>query len=286
MKKEHVFVYKRTVYTKNLVKLDKRETKKQFIYEKIEIQRRKIMSKILIGNIKGPRGEQGPQGIQGIPGPAGADGKVDSHSIIEFEDYERELSPPLPGLEESLTKIQSNNSIGKLISYIKAFNMNVSSFLKEAVTMNKLANNLDTTESGFALDARQGSIIKAKNAELENAIGEINNNSNLTEAVIPITVENNHYTLTTQYYPVYKNGFLVGSFLIQCKEPTDTYTIIGKLPSGYRLHGATYYFTFDNEMGSSGRRAFLYANYDTIGIRSGEERTNYVGAICLPCIKS
>lgn len=78
------------------------------------------MSKILIGNIKGPRGEQGPQGIQGISGPTGADGKVDSHSIIEFEDYERESSPPLPGLEESLTKIQSNNSIGKLISYLSS----------------------------------------------------------------------------------------------------------------------------------------------------------------------
>jgi len=244
------------------------------------------MSKILIGNIKGPRGEQGPQGIQGIPGPVGADGKVDSHSLIEFEDYERELSPPLPGMEESLTKIQSNHSIGKLISYIKAFNMNVSTFLKEAVTMNKLANNLDTTENGFALDARQGSIIKAKNAELENAIEAISNDRTLTEAVIPIIVENNHYTLMTQYYPVYKNGFLVGSFLIQCKEPTDTYTIVGKLPSGYRLHGATYYFAFDNGMGSSGRRAFLYANYDTIGIRSGDEGTDYVGAICLPCVKS
>lgn len=244
------------------------------------------MSKILIGNVKGPRGEQGPQGIQGIPGPAGVDGKVDSQSLIEFEDYERELSPPLPGLEDSLTKIQSNNSIGKLISYIKAFNMNVSSVLKEAVTMSKLANNLDTTENGFVLDARQGPIIKAKNTELEKAIGAINNDRNLTEAVIPIIVENNHYTLTTQYYPVYKNGFLVGSFLIQCKEPTDTYTIIGKLPSGYRFHGATYYFTFDNELGSSDRRAFLYVNSDTIGIRSGEARTNYIGAVCFPCMKS
>ncbi len=244
------------------------------------------MNKILIGNIKGPRGEQGPQGIQGIPGPAGADGRVDSHSLIEFEDYKGEMAPSLPGLEESLTKIESNRPIGKLISHIKAFNIHVSNFLKETITMSKLANNLTTIEKGFAMDARQGPVITAKNIQLENTIEEIKNDRSLTEPVIPIVVENGNYTLLTKYYPVYKNGFLVGSFLIQCKEPTETYTIVGKLPSGYRLHGVTYYFTFDNEMGSAERRAFLYANNDTIGIRGGVAGINYIGFVCFPCIKS
>ncbi len=134
------------------------------------------MAKVLIGNIKGPKGEQGPQGIQGIPGPAGADGEIDSNSLIEFEDYEGEGAPQLPSLEESLGKIESNISIGKWMSYVKAFNMNVSNFLKGVVTLGKLANNLTTTEEGFALDARQGSIIAAKNAQLENAIEELNSN--------------------------------------------------------------------------------------------------------------
>lgn len=134
------------------------------------------MAKVLIGNIKGPKGEQGPQGIQGIPGPAGADGEIDSNSLIEFVDYEGEGAPQLPGLEESLGKIESNISIGKLMSYVKAFNMNVSNFLKGVVTLGKLANNLTTTEEGFALDARQGSIIAAKNAQLESAIEELNSN--------------------------------------------------------------------------------------------------------------
>lgn len=134
------------------------------------------MAKVLIGNIKGPKGEQGPPGIQGIPGPAGADGEIDSNSLIEFEDYEGEGAPQLPSLEESLRKIESNISIGKWMSYVKAFNMNVSNFLKGVVTLGKLANNLTTTEEGFALDARQGSIIAAKNAQLENAIEELNSN--------------------------------------------------------------------------------------------------------------
>ncbi len=64
------------------------------------------MAKVLIGNIKGPKGEQGPPGIQGIPGPAGADGEIDSNSLIEFEDYEGEGAPQLPSLEESLRKIE------------------------------------------------------------------------------------------------------------------------------------------------------------------------------------
>ena len=134
------------------------------------------MAKILIVNIKGPKGEQGPQGIQGIPGPAGADGEIDSNSLIDFEDYEGEGAPQLPDLEESLRKIESNVSIGKLMSYVKAFNMNVSNFLKGVVTLGKLANNLTTTEEGFALDARQGTIIAAKNMQLERAIAELNNN--------------------------------------------------------------------------------------------------------------
>lgn len=42
------------------------------------------MSKILIGNIKGPQGPEGPAGPQGIPGPKGPAGAIDINAPIDY----------------------------------------------------------------------------------------------------------------------------------------------------------------------------------------------------------
>lgn len=115
------------------------------------------MARILIGNIKGPKGERGPQGEQGpqgIPGPAGPTGIVDSNSTVEFEEAKTRQT------------LESGNSIAVLFGKIKKF----FSDIKETAFL-PVVNNLETARaSEGVLDAYQGNVLNEKKFSIDRAL--------------------------------------------------------------------------------------------------------------------
>lgn len=106
------------------------------------------MARLLIGNFKGIKGDKGEKGDDGV---------IDSNSIISFEDYTNSTPPPT---DMALGSIKTGKSISSLLSNIKAL-------LMSTLTTSKLANNLNTNQEGFALDARMGK-------QLGDSVGAIN----------------------------------------------------------------------------------------------------------------
>lgn len=110
------------------------------------------MARLLIGNFKGIKGDKGEKGDDGV---------IDSNSIISFEDYTNSTPPPT---DMALGSIKTGKSISSLLSNIKAL-------LMSTLTTSKLANNLNTNQEGFALDARMGK-------QLGDSVGAINDSLN------------------------------------------------------------------------------------------------------------
>lgn len=93
------------------------------------------MGTILIGNIKGPQGSQGIQGPQGPVGPVGPTGPgADIYNGLD------QTEAGVAGLDAYQGKILDQKKLDA----------------------NNVVNNLTTTESGYALDARQGKTLDDK----------------------------------------------------------------------------------------------------------------------------
>ena len=120
------------------------------------------MARLLIGNFKGIKGDKGEKGDDGV---------IDSNSIISFEDYTNSTPPPT---DMALGSIKTGKSISSLLSNIKAL-------LMSTLTTSKLANNLNTNQEGFALDARMGK-------QLGDSVGAINDTlTGLNSGAIRVT---------------------------------------------------------------------------------------------------
>lgn len=76
------------------------------------------------------------------------DREIKTVSTPEFEDYEAD-GMEVPSAEEAMASIVKGKSLGELFGNLKAF-------CKGVVTLGRLVNNFETTEPGYALDARAG----------------------------------------------------------------------------------------------------------------------------------
>lgn len=114
------------------------------------------MGTILIGNIKGPQGSQGIQGPQGPVGPVGPTGPgADIYN----------------GLDQTEAGVAGLDSYqGKVLDQKKLDAENV-------------ANNLTTTASGYALDARQGKVLNDRINGLDVIITETSVEANITQSL-------------------------------------------------------------------------------------------------------
>ena len=104
------------------------------------------MPQIDLGQVvgpQGPKGDTGDTGPQGPQGPQGEPGVVDTDTAMEFTEA---------GTRENINSTESLKTIlGKIKKYFTDL---------KAHAFNAPANNLTTTQEGYALDARQGKELK------------------------------------------------------------------------------------------------------------------------------
>lgn len=153
----------------------------------------------LIGNIKGPQGEQGEQGVQGVQGdaatisvgsvttvPYGQNASVTNSGTEQAAVLDFRIPQGRPG--EQVTQLDNLvlNSITEpptqypvpavgdngstLFGKISKWFSDMTALVATKLNAANVVNNLTTTASGYALDARQG---KALNDALENIIPSV-----------------------------------------------------------------------------------------------------------------
>ena len=92
---------------------------------------------------QGPKGEKGATGPQGPQGPQGPAGEFDMDAGLAFTEA------------STRANINNNESLKTILGKIKKFFTDL-----KPHAFNTPANNLTTTASGYALDARQGKALK------------------------------------------------------------------------------------------------------------------------------
>lgn len=152
------------------------------------------MAKTLIGNIKGPKGDTGDTGATGATGAAGASASVSVGTVTALEygnnptvtnsgsaqnavfNFGIPKGKPADNITE-LDNLPVNSSVtpsadfpvpavgdasktilGKIIKWFGDMSALVATKFNAA----NVVNNLTTTESGYALDARQGKVLSDK----------------------------------------------------------------------------------------------------------------------------
>lgn len=150
------------------------------------------MARTLIGNIKGPKGDTGATGATGPQGPAGAPG-VTSYAtaseagLVKVGQDLKIASGTLSVKTDSFTTVQSltNISPGETLATIfgrirtaitKLIEINSAYFNKANVY-----NGLDKTDSGYALDARQGTALAAGSLRMHGTVPNGTNLNTITE---------------------------------------------------------------------------------------------------------
>ncbi len=104
------------------------------------------MPQIDLGQVvgpQGPKGDTGDTGPQGPQGPQGEPGVVDMDTAMEFTEA------------GTRANINSTESLKTILGKIKKYFTDL-----KAHAFNAPANNLTTTQEGYALDARQGKALK------------------------------------------------------------------------------------------------------------------------------
>lgn len=152
-----------------------------------------------------------------------------------------------------------------------------------------LTADLSVKEPGMALDAAVGPLLAVKadvTQQIQAAVDllqkelQANNAAAAKAETVTITaIENDCYEYISSYKSVYKNGFLTLICYITCTKPSGEYVIVGNLPEGYGIHGATYYQDMD------GGSVMLYCANRVIGIRGGTAGRQYMTTFTVPCIK-
>lgn len=153
----------------------------------------------LIGNIKGPQGEQGEQGEQGVQGdaatiavgstttvPYGQPARVTNSGTSGAAVFDFVIPQGRPG--EQVTKIDNltidaitepstqfpvpavGDNGSTLFGKISKWFSDTSALVATKLNATNVINNLTTTASGYALDARQGKALNDKLAVSSEAI--------------------------------------------------------------------------------------------------------------------
>lgn len=136
------------------------------------------MPQIDLGQVvgpQGPKGDTGDTGPQGPQGPQGEPGVVDMDTAMEFTEA---------GTRANINSTESLKTIlGKIKKYFT--DLKVHAF-------NAPANNLTTTQEGYALDARQGKALKDQLDAQNSVLADFRN----AEALHTETItESGSYTL-------------------------------------------------------------------------------------------
>ena len=147
------------------------------------------MAKILIGNVKGQTGAQGAQGEQGIQGiaatvragavttvPYGQNARVTNSGTTSDAVFDFVIPQGRPG--EQTTKIDNltidaitepstefpvpavGDNGSTLFGKVAKWFSDMSALVATKLNASAVVNNLTTTDSGYALDARQGKTLK------------------------------------------------------------------------------------------------------------------------------
>lgn len=147
------------------------------------------MAKILIGNVKGQTGAQGAQGEQGIQGiaatvragavttvPYGQNARVSNSGTTSDAVFDFVIPQGRPG--EQTTKIDNltidaitepstefpvpavGDNGSTLFGKVAKWFSDMSALVATKLNASAVVNNLTTTNSGYALDARQGKALK------------------------------------------------------------------------------------------------------------------------------
>lgn len=129
---------------------------------------------------KGATGPQGPKGDTGATGPQGPQGTVNENSTVLFtESSSRENIASKESLAILFGKIKKWYIDLKAVAFSGSYaDLNGKPTLGNAAACNT-ANNLTTTASGFALDARQGKVLK-------DELDSVNSNLYAGEVVSPV----------------------------------------------------------------------------------------------------
>lgn len=180
------------------------------------------MADIFIGNVKGPQGEQGETGAQGEQGnaatiavgsvttvPYGQNARVTNSGTSGAAVFDFVIPQGRPG--EQVTKIDNltidaitepstqfpvpavGDNGSTLFGKISKWFSDMTALVATKLNVANVVNNLTTTASGYALDARQG---KALNDILEN----------ITPSVIvdeEIRIQNTSKSFTVPYHGLY-----------------------------------------------------------------------------------
>ena len=139
------------------------------------------VQEIDLGSVVGPQGPQGPQGIQGPTGATGPQGPKGDKG-----DRGEQGPQGIPGEMAEAPSIGSNGNW-----FIGDRDTGVLADVDRAIS-NKIVNSLETTEEGFALDARQGKALKDQLDEVNSKITPLSNNAS-RQAAQPYTVGQKYY---------------------------------------------------------------------------------------------
>lgn len=166
------------------------------------------MPKVCIGNFKGPKGDKGDTG-EGKTGPAGPQGEKGDVGPVGPQGEKGDVGPAGPKGEKgdpgpagttdtafteatTLTKLVSGESFKAMLGKIAKA---VSSVF-DKLDKSKVVNNQVTTETGYALDARQAN--PNIDGTLAKQLSDLNGSLNGKVSTIPnLNVGN---TLGTNYY--------------------------------------------------------------------------------------
>ena len=114
------------------------------------------MAQIDLGPVigpQGPKGDPGEIGPQGPQGPQGPAGEFDMDAGLAFTEA------------STRANINSNESLKTILGKIKKYFTDLKTH-----AFNTPANNLTTTQEGYALDARQGKALDDKVTQLNSAL--------------------------------------------------------------------------------------------------------------------
>lgn len=131
------------------------------------------VQEIDLGSVVGP---QGPQGIQGPQGPTGATGPQGPKG--DKGDRGEQGPQGIPGEMAEAPSIGSNGNW-----FIGDRDTGVLADVDRAIS-NKIVNSLETTEEGFALDARQGKALKDQLDEVNSKIEVLQDTDSTSESAI------------------------------------------------------------------------------------------------------
>lgn len=171
------------------------------------------MPKICIGNFKGPKGDKGDTG-EGKTGPAGPQGEKGDVGPAGPQGEKGDVGPAGPKGEKgdpgpagttdtafteatTLTKLVSGESFKAMLGKIAKA---VSSMF-DKLDKSKVVNNQVTTETGYALDARQanpnidGSLAKQisdLNGSLNNVAPQVGSVLQSTDGIISLSIYNDN----------------------------------------------------------------------------------------------